>query len=179
MEMPSRFFVEVPFLCTLACLFLLRKFGIIVESVTLDTSNVIVFAMISVASHIVYAQFNDYGTNRRSGNTLPSPFTDSSLSIAIVGLGPMGRFVADLYQRGGHRVICINRRDEHYDAHRERYNMLELERLQPAELSAVDVIIMAVSISSLQQVLQAIPAEVFAEKLVLDMCSVKVLEKKK
>jgi pyrroline-5-carboxylate reductase len=105
----------------------------------------------------------------------PSKLKDNDqLGFGIIGMGPMGAFVADILQDSGHLVVCANRRDKHYNYHKNRFKIYDLDEMDEFCVESIDIIILAVSISALEEVIKIIPPSVFADKLVVDMCSIKV-----
>ena len=99
------------------------------------------------------------------------------MRFLIVGCGPMGRYITGILLHQGHQVTCINRRDEHFIESRQvnnctHYCLDELDRISD---TTCDVIILAISIPSLENVLTHLPVSAFENSLVVDICSIKVL----
>jgi hypothetical protein len=99
----------------------------------------------------------------------------AKMRVGIIGFGPMGKYLADLLSRNGHHVACANRRDAYFDDSNISYKLYALDELDQFCSEQLDIIIIAVSISSIEGVLSSIPSFVFENKLVIDICSVKVI----
>ena len=109
-----------------------------------------------------------------------------SLRIGIIGYGSFGKLLSELFLENDDVdvVRVANKLDENYDPeqlvlnssknnnHRQ-YEFYDLKDLMSFGCG-LDVIVLAVSIPSLEVVLQNCPIEIFSDKLVVDVCSVKV-----
>lgn len=97
------------------------------------------------------------------------------LSIAIVGFGKFGQFLARTFIKQGHTVKAIDKDDMSSVANdmgadfHPLYDLSPLMRQQP-----VDVLLLSVSIISFEEVLRTLPRELFSNRLVVDVLSVKV-----
>ena len=98
--------------------------------------------------------------------------TGTRLRIAIVGFGTFGQFLARRWAAGGHAVAGHSRKDYSHAAASMgvtfAHTAAELHTWMP------DVILLSVSIISFEKVLAALPAELLATALVVDVLSVKV-----
>lgn len=103
----------------------------------------------------------------------------------MIGYGPFGKYLTQLLidspQHQHHHVRAIDRHSVEFaaemdDVRNESTVRFELFTLDDIEAFAndLDTIIMAVSISALATVLGSVPSEIFHEKLIVDVCSVKV-----
>ncbi|KAK4530966.1 hypothetical protein CCYA_CCYA06G1823 [Cyanidiococcus yangmingshanensis] len=95
------------------------------------------------------------------------------LTIAIVGFGNFGQFLAKAFIEAGHRVVGFSRSDYHAVASQlgcvfESNADELLERHHPS------VLVLATSILSTEQVLRQFPTEKLENCLVVDVLSVKV-----
>jgi prephenate dehydrogenase len=96
-----------------------------------------------------------------------------SLTIAIVGFGNFGQFLAKAFVQAGHRVVGSSRTDYQLVASQlgcvfEPNTDELLTRYDP------DVLVLATSILSTEQVLSRFPTEKLTSCLVVDVLSVKV-----
>lgn len=100
------------------------------------------------------------------------------LKIAIFGCGPFGQFLRKLLSEA-HTVVLVNRAADACVADlNTAHTFYSLESIEAGESDIakehIDVIIFAVSITSLEQVVARLPQDIFANTLVVDVCSVKV-----
>lgn len=93
-------------------------------------------------------------------------------SIAIVGFGNFGQFLARTFRAQGHRVIGQSRGD--YTAIAESMGCEYVRSADELMDRDPDVIVFCTSIVSLQKVLAAFPVQRLAGKLVVDVLSVKL-----
>lgn len=102
------------------------------------------------------------------------------MRIGVIGYGSFGKFLTQLLLPSLSSPLRVaNRLDQSYAHELESNNsnaQIEFYHLDDLITFAerLDVIILAVSICSLETVLQGCPAELFSNKLVVDVCSVKV-----
>jgi len=105
------------------------------------------------------------------------------MKIGVIGYGPFGKFLTQLLlQRNDISVRVVNRLDSSYiDDLKNNKSEVDLRcKLYKGweELVSfaadLDAILLAVSIASLEGVLEGCPVEIFRNKLVVDVCSVKV-----
>lgn len=101
------------------------------------------------------------------------------MRVGVVGFGPFGQFVAQVLLPSCSAVRVANRLDKSYAQAIENNSIdprFEFYRLDDMATFAegLEVIILAVSISSLEAVLSNISPNIFCGKLVVDVCSVKV-----
>ena len=112
------------------------------------------------------------GSGRSAAVTSPSPPPrQAALTIAIVGFGTFGQFMARTWAAAGHVVVAQSRTDysDVATGMGVRYvrTAAELVALKP------DVLVLAVSILSFETVLSKLPKELLSDALVVDVLSVK------
>ena len=101
--------------------------------------------------------------------------------IGVIGYGPFGTLLSNLLAAdvGNLSVRVVNRMDESYTRTLEDCDVNNLKLYMPEDIlqfsEGLDVIILAVSIASLEEVLTVNPSKIFHNKLIVDVCSVKVL----
>lgn len=99
------------------------------------------------------------------------------LKIGIIGFGKFGQFLAKTFVKN-HQVYVVNKSDMSAIAREigcEYYPIYDLTSFAKLDL---DVIVMAVSIISFEEVLRSIPKDALRGKLIVDVLSVKVHAKK-
>lgn len=99
------------------------------------------------------------------------------LKIGIVGFGKFGQFLARTFAKN-HRVFALDKDDMSAVAKDIGCEFFPLYDTAPFAKVNCDVIIMAVSIISFEEVLRLLPRDLFKGKLVVDVLSVKVHAKK-
>ena len=95
------------------------------------------------------------------------------LKIGIIGFGKFGQFLAKTFVKN-HEVYCSNKNDASSAAREigcEYYPLWDLPAMVKVDC---DVILLAVSIISFEEVLSKIPKDMLRGKLVVDVLSVKV-----
>ena len=95
------------------------------------------------------------------------------LDILVIGFGPFGQFLSQTFIKK-HSVIACNATDESNAAMAMNCDYMSLENLVSCTIIDCDVILLAVSIISFEEVLSKIPKDMLRGKLVLDVLSVKV-----
>lgn len=103
------------------------------------------------------------------------------MNIGVIGYGPFGKLLTDLLIESHcyNSVRVANRLDENYIQDRKCSSQERLHELYSLDdvssfAKGLEVIVLAVSISSLESVVRECPPDVFCDKLVVDVCSVKV-----
>ena len=99
--------------------------------------------------------------------------TRKPLDILIIGFGTFGQFLAQTFIKK-HSVIACNATDESNAAMAMSCDYMSLENLISCTIIDCDVILLAVSIISFEEVLSKIPKDMLRGKLVVDVLSVKV-----
>jgi prephenate dehydrogenase len=95
-----------------------------------------------------------------------------SLNICIVGFGCFGQFLYDIIPKG-HKIIAVDKDADVINSTCET-RVLSLSDTNKLCWESIDVFIFAVSIASLDEVLNQFQPNLFIDKLVVDVCSVKV-----
>eukprot|EP01035_Chromulina_nebulosa_P020621 gene20621-26738_t len=102
------------------------------------------------------------------------PKSDSKkLKIGIIGFGKFGQFLAKTFTKN-HIVICLDKDDMTLQAKEIGCQYFPLYDIVSFAKYNVDVILFSVSIISFSDVLKSLPKELFKNKLVVDVLSVKV-----
>ena len=97
----------------------------------------------------------------------------SALKIGIIGFGTFGQFLAKSFCKN-HDVYCVSRDDKSAIAKELGVEYFPLYDIMSFDKVGCDVIILAMSIISFEEVLRSIPRELLRGKLVVDVLSVKV-----
>ena len=95
------------------------------------------------------------------------------LKIGIIGFGKFGQFLAKTFVKN-HEVYCSNKNDASGAAREIGCEYFPLWDLPAMAKADCDVILLAVSIISFEEVLSKIPKDMLRGKLVVDVLSVKV-----
>jgi len=95
------------------------------------------------------------------------------MRIGIIGFGNFGSFIAEYFAKE-HAVICVNKEDVVFSDNSVPFKFFRLDEISKLSAEALDVIVLAVSISSIEDVLKLCPPTIFQNKLVIDVLSVKV-----
>jgi len=99
------------------------------------------------------------------------------LKIGIVGFGKFGQFLAKTFVKN-HKVYAVDKDDMSHIAKEIGCDFFPLYDIAPFAKIECDVIIMAVSIISFEDVLRLLPKELLRGKLIVDVLSVKAHAKK-
>lgn len=106
---------------------------------------------------------------------LPLPKAATApLKIGIIGFGKFGQFLARTFVQNNH-VYCVSKEDKSAVAKELGCEYFPLYDLTSFAKVGCDVIVMAVSIISFEEVIRMIPKEMLRGKLIVDVLSVKVL----
>ena len=103
------------------------------------------------------------------------------MRIGIVGFGNFGQFLSKTFVQRGHVVHAI---DKDYLQYKEVASTIGIESFYEWGNAAsfaklpLDVIVLSVSILSFQSVLEHLPSELYIDRLVVDVLSVKTLAKR-
>jgi prephenate dehydrogenase len=90
-------------------------------------------------------------------------------TVGIVGFGRFGQLLARILEKD-YEVSVVEASPSLHDTAQSRgYRLIE-----QADLGGVDVIVLAVPISAIEQVIRTIAPYVRDEQVVMDICSVKV-----
>lgn len=104
----------------------------------------------------------------------PKPTIADPLKIGIIGFGNFGQFLAKTFVKQGHTVYAVNKRDVSPEAKdigcAGFFHLYDIASFAKTEC---DVVILAVSIISLEEVLTGLPVEILSNSLVVDVLSVK------
>lgn len=99
------------------------------------------------------------------------------LKIGIIGFGKFGQFLAKTFVKN-HNVYAVDKDDMTHAAKEIGCEFFPLYDISPFLKIDCDVIIMAVSIISFEEVLRILPKEMLRGKLIVDVLSVKAHAKK-
>lgn len=100
--------------------------------------------------------------------------TVAPLKIGIIGFGKFGQFIARTFARQGHELHCADQSDKSAEAKALGSTFHPLFDLSAFVAADLDVVLLSVSIISFESVLRNLPRELLANKLVVDVLSVKV-----
>lgn len=96
-----------------------------------------------------------------------------SLKIGIVGFGKFGQFLAKTFVKNN-QVYCVNKGDMSAVAKEIGCEFFPLYDMASFSKIDLDVVIFAVSIISFDEILRMMPKDLFRNKLIVDVLSVKV-----
>lgn len=116
-------------------------------------------------------------TEYPSVTVAPARNKPEPLKIGIIGFGKFGQFLAKTFVKN-HHVFAVDKDDMSHVAKDIGCQYYPLYDLGPFLKVDCDVIIMAVSIISFEEVLRGLPKDMLKGKLIVDVLSVKVHAKK-